>query len=336
MRLLDKVGLSFDDVVLIPQHSDIPTRKVVLLNTTLHTLLLWNPFISANMDSITGLEMAQAMARNGGLGILHRYQTSEEIISQIKELKSSDLWAVPSIGVKKEDKELLLRYKDAGADAVCIDVAHADHRMCLDITETAAKHFKTVISGNVVTKDAARRLYNAGAKVIKIGIGNGSACTTRVVTGHGVPQITALLDICPLKYEFDDLFIISDGGIRNSGDCVKALGCGADAVMIGSLFAGCDETPSFGGTKLYRGMASRQAREQFYGAHDAVPEGEAVSQVKSKGPVADVIAHLAGGVRSGLSYSGATTLEEFHRMATFMQVTHSAHIEGTPHILHRV
>jgi len=344
--MLAKMGLSFNDVTLVPQHSEIATRKTVDLSTQLGTLKLQVPLISANMDSITGLKMAMAMSEAGGLGILHRYQSSEKTIQDIRHLKTGGQLAVPSIGIKESDKDLVLVYKDAGADAICIDVAHGDHQGCDDMVAFAAKYFDNVIAGNVVTTWAAKRLFNSGANIIKVGIGSGSTCTTRMVTGHGVPQITALMDICSMKKIIPArLYVISDGGAKTSGDCVKALACGADAIMSGSLFSGCNETPDFdsqgrqtehGGSKLYRGMASRQAREQFYGNHDAVPEGEAVTSVWSRGSARATIEHLAGGIRSGLSYSGCTNLQEFQDCAIMMQVTHYSYIEGTPHYSNHV
>jgi IMP dehydrogenase len=281
------------------------------------------------------------MHRLGGLGILHRYATTETVLGWIKEIRVAGGLAIPSIGIKPADFVAALCYMEAGATAINVDIAHGDSAHMLDMVTRLAVEGIDVIAGNVATKDGALRLAKAGAKVIKVGIGPGSLCTTRIVTGHGVPQLSAIEACTSVKYYFPDVSIIAYGGIRNSGDCVKALAFGADMVMVGSLLAGTSESPGVvileqeGWVKEYRGMASRRARDSVTQTDASyTPEGESTF-VKFKGPTESLIQQLIGGMRSGLSYSGVNNLADFRRFAQYVTITGNGMAESKPHLLTR-
>lgn len=320
--ILHKKTLTFDDVLLVPQYSEIDSRSEIDTSTKIGGLKLRVPIISANMDTITGVEMAEAMGQSGGAGILHRYQKADQVVSSLRLLKEVGEPGIPSVGVQVDDKAKARTYRDFTRH-ICVDVAHGDTKATMEMVDFLRNTlgYDTVIAGNVVTLEAAKRLEKAGANVIKVGVGPGSVCTTRSVTGHGYPQFSAIMEIAGAGC-YD---VIADGGLKNSGDIVKALGAGAAAVMTGSLFAGCPET--LGGTE-YRGMASPEAQIEFRGRiSNRMAEGVAV-KVPVKSPVAVVMAELAGGVRSGFSYSGARNLQEFQECATFVKVSPNTTVEN--------
>ena len=336
-----KPALTFDDVVLVPRYSEIKSRTEVDTFSCLESsgyLMLETPIISANMSTITEADMAIAMDEAGGCGILHRYADVYQIKAWIKSIKTKGRIAIPSVGIGKEDLDKAISYLDIGAHGICVDVAYANNKYALEFIEKLANlmlnYKRTIlIGGNICTYNGAKNLVEAGCNVIKIGVGNGSNCTTRVVTGHGVPQLTALIDVHRYAQSSShDFYIISDGGLKNSGDICKAL-CFSDAVMTGSLLAGCDETPGevIDGHKTYAGMASDRAQMDFRGSvNNSAPEGIHRS-VKAKGSVKDIMTQLAGGIRSGLSYSGARNLFEFRQNAELQVVTQNGHLEGLPH-----
>lgn len=240
-----KLGLTFDDVLLVPKHSDIKSRSDIDTSCDLGKgVFLKIPIIPANMKSIIEVDMAKAVAGCGGLAILHRFMTIDEQVTMFCEAKAHGHVGV-AIGVKDDDHERLSKLVSAGCRIVCIDVAHGDSILCVDMISYVHKHYPDVllIAGNVATADGALRLVEAGADVVKVGIGPGSLCTTRIETGNGVPQLTALMEIFELrKTSYKKFKIVADGGIKNSGDIVKAL-CFSDAVMMGNVFAGTDEAP---------------------------------------------------------------------------------------------
>lgn len=329
-------ALTFDDVLLVPHYSTIESRDDVDISCDLGVIRLRVPIVSANMDTVTWDEMAMAMYRSGGLGILHRFATYEQTRAAIVKMMEAGLPTyaiVPSIGVKPGDFDLVKRYaEEFGISAICIDVAHGDTIMALDMVDACANFdslgakYDTIIAGNVATPDGALRLVEAGANVVKVGVGPGSVCTTRVVTGHGYPQLSAVMEVYSAVP--DHVAIIADGGIRTSGDVVKALAAGADAVMCGYLLAGSLEAPvlgDLGSSKLYRGSASK-------GANGNAKYVEGVDTlVPLSGPVSMVIDRLEAGIRSGLTYSGARNLRELRRVAEFVRVTHATAIENGPH-----
>ena len=470
-----KEGLTFDDVLLVPKRSPIVSRSQTSLKTKLSANIKINiPIISANMDSVTESDMASALAREGGIGIIHRFMTIEDQVKEVLRVKRSESVIIeqpytigPNSTIKEansimsekgisgllvEDndkrlcgiltrrdivfeknlntkvsslmtkdvitakvgttteqaKEILHKYKveklpiideekkifglitgkdilkiekypnaskdkkgrllvgaavgvkgdylertedllNNGADIIVVDIAHGHSDNAINTVRMIKKAFPTceLMAGNVATEKGTEDLIKAGVDAVKVGVGSGSICITRIVTGSGVPQLTAIADSAKMAKEYD-IPIISDGGTRTSGDLTKALAAGASSVMIGSMFGGTDESPGKTLTKngkkykMYRGMASfsaslgRKYRENA-GANidnddlnDIVPEG-VEAMVPYKGSVIEIIRQLVGGVRSGLSYCGAKTISEMHENAEFIKITAAGYKESQPH-----
>jgi len=467
-------GLTFDDVLLVPKRSPIVSRSQTDLRTRLSRNITLNiPIVSANMDTVTESGMAIALAREGGVGIIHRFMTIEDQVDEILRVKRSEsvmieqpytikpditvaearkamaeygvsgllveeggrlagiitrrditfeknskrkvsevmtkevitakagttidqakeilhkqrieklpviddnrrivglitskdilkmdqyphaskdkkgrLLAGAAVGVKGDYLERTEALLEAGADVLVVDIAHGHSENAINTVHMIKKAFPNceLIAGNVATGDGARDLIKAGVDAVKVGVGSGSICITRVITGSGVPQLTAVLDSVKVARDHD-VPVISDGGIRNSGDITKALAAGSSSVMVGSLFGGTDESP--GKTlvkngkkfKMYRGMASfyaslgRKYREEgpqvvdSDDLNDYVPEG-VEAMVPYKGSVVDIVRQLAGGLRSGLSYCGAKTIPEMQKNAEFIKMTSAGFIESQPH-----
>ncbi|MEE1350988.1 MAG: IMP dehydrogenase [Clostridia bacterium] len=465
-----KEGLTFDDVLLIPQASDV-TPNMIELGTRLTNKIKLNiPFMSAAMDTVTESQMAIAIAREGGIGIIHKNMTIEQQAAEVDKVKRSengvianpfslsknhtlkdadDLMATYKIsGVPivdedniligiitnrdlrfetdfskkieesmtsenlitapvgtglKEAQEILSRHKveklpivdegnhlkglitikdiekavqypnsardeqgrllagaaigvtedcldrvkalvEAGVDVVALDSAHGHSKNIIEKVKEikAAYPDLQVIAGNIATAEAAKALIEAGADCIKVGIGPGSICTTRIVAGIGVPQITAIYDVCNEAKKYG-IPVIADGGIKYSGDCVKAIAAGADVIMMGSLLAGCDESPGefeiYQGRrfKVYRGMGSLAAMEKgskdrYFqtGSKKLVPEG-VEGRVPYKGPLSDTIFQLVGGLRSGMGYCGTPTIEDLKENGQFIKITAPGLKESHPH-----
>ncbi len=344
-------GLTFDDVLLIPQYSDIEHRSDVSLKTkVLPNIELELPYIAANMDTVTEHRMAFTMAKHGALGILHRYMSIEEMLEEIKNYKElfikenlSEKPLVISIGV--HDEERIAAAYSQGIKNFCIDVAHGHHKLVKEKITNLRKQYGNevgIIGGNVASYEAALALYEWGSDCIKVGIGPGSVCTTRIKTGSGYPQLSALIAAKKAKDTYlsnkpnQERFIIADGGIKVYGDITKALATGADAVMMGSIFSGCKETPGTVWrnqdeemTKSYRGMASAKAQSEF-GIEEINEEGIALT-IKYKGSVRHILPRMTKGLRSGLSYSGARTIKELQAKAKFVKISYNAYIEGKAH-----
>ena len=468
-------GLTFDDVLIIPTRSHIISRSQTDLRTRLSRNIFLNiPLISANMDTITESGMAIALAREGGIGIIHRFMTIADQVDEVLRVKRSESvmieqpytvdhdMMVPDVrklmtnygvsGLLVEDndhklvgiitrrditfesnptkkvsdsmskdvitarkgitiekaKEILHKHRieklpvvdkkdhivglitskdilkmeqypyaskdkkgrllvgaavgvkgdflertetliDAGADVIVVDIAHGHSDNAINAVKMIKRAFPNceLIAGNVATGNGSKDLIRAGVDAVKVGVGSGSICITRVITGSGVPQVTAVVDSAKVTKDHD-IPIISDGGIRTSGDATKALAAGASSVMVGSLFGGTDESP--GKTlvkngkkfKMYRGMASfyaslgRKYREEgsqvieSEDLNDYVPEG-VEAMVGYKGSVVDIIRQLVGGLRSGLSYCGAKTIVEMQKNAKFIKITSAGQIESLPH-----
>lgn len=338
-----KTTITFDDILLQPQYSEIKSRKEVDTRSLLgddgyKRIPFKSPIISSNMDSVTETEMALRMSQLGGFGVLHRYQGVQSVIDSIHRLSEAGEYAVPSIGVKDGEFEKAMLYLAEGASAICVDVAHGNSKMSVDMVSRIHKErpYANIIAGNVATYDGFARLADAGACAIRVGVGQGSACATRVVTGHGVPSVTSILDCVKAKKKFKEVALIVDGGIRMPGDFAKAIALGGDFVMLGGLLAGTDETPGkvIDGKKVYRGMASKEARENFDAHTPKDYTAEGVSVMKPvKGPVVNVINALMGGLRSAMSYTGASTIKEYQEKARFMLISHSSFQESLPHAL---
>ena len=320
-------ALTYDDVLLVPQKSDVRSRRSPDISSRLtKSLRIDVPFVASNMDTITEKEMAIGMNSVGGVGILHRFMPIEEQVEQIKCLKEAGLKIIAaSIGVNQDFKERAEAIINAGVNLMTIDIAHGHSVSMLETLAWLKSTYPElqVIAGNVATPHATLDLIEAGADAIKVGIGPGSMCTTRVITGCGVPQLTAVA-ICSEVARTKGVPVIADGGIKTSGDIVKALAAGAETVMLGSILSGTLETPGpiRHGKKQYRGMASKSAQVSWRGEvpEGMAPEGES-TYVAIKGHVSDVVSELAGGLRSGMSYINALKIEEMQDKAQFMEMS---------------
>lgn len=340
-----RLGLTFDDVLLVPRRSSIRSRSDVSVRTRLsRNIELDVPIVAANMDTVCEVDMAIALARLGGIGMLHRFATIDHQVAMVKQVKDAGpLLVGAAIGTDRDALERAEALAAAGVDALVLDIAHGHAAHAIDALRRvkAALPSVDVIAGNVATGDGARDLIEAGADAVKVGVGPGGVCTTRLVAGVGVPQLTAIADCAGLEVP-----VIADGGIRTSGDIAKALGAGASTVMIGSMFAGTAESPgeveqtANGLVKRVRGMASFEAieaRAQRSGEtvddeyfEQRAPEG-VEGTVPYRGEVARVVASLLAGLRSGMSYSDARTIPEFWEKASFMRVTGNGVRENHPH-----
>ena len=334
-------ALTYDDVLLVPQYSDIRSRSEIDLQTYNFKL----PIISSPMDSVTESDMAIAMDKAGGLGIIHRYNDISEQVQEVIKVKKQTNKVAAAVGISGDYLERSSELIKNGCNILCLDVAHGHHilmKEALSILRKNCGDLVTIIAGNIATPQGYMDLSNWGADIIRANIGGGSICTTRVQTGHGFPGLQTVFDCRHIKESFNlKTGIIADGGIRNSGDIVKALAAGADFVMIGSLLAGTDETPGavminpenqmkF---KIYRGMASKEAQKDWKGSYSS-HEGVS-STVPYKGSVHDVLGDLERGIRSGLSYSGVRTIKQLQEKAVWIKQTNASQIEGSPHILKR-
>lgn len=333
-------GLTFDDVLLMPQHSEMNSRRSPNLESKVSkNFSLKTPIISANMDTVTGSAMAIKMAELGGLGILHRFMSPEDQVKEVKlmieKIRPLGLPVAASIGVKEEGMRRADLLADAGIDIFTIDIAHGDSVMMLEVLDYVKKKYPKidVIAGNTAMPDGVRRLIDHGADSVKVGIGPGSMCTTRIITGCGVPQLSAVA-MCVEEARKHGVPVIADGGIKTSGDIVKAFAAGAQTVMLGSMLSGCVETPGEieGGRKRYRGMASKDAQVSWRGElpKGMAAEGEA-RWVPCKGSVENIISELCGGIRSGMTYLNANNIAEINLNARFMEMTASGMMESKPH-----
>ena len=340
-----KKTLSFDDVLLVPSYSDIKSRGEVDLSVDMGgNLNLSLPIIASPMDSVSEDEMALAMADAGGISIIHRYNTIERQVELIKRVIAEHypINVGAAVGVTGDYLERAYAIRAAGVNTICVDIAHGHHTLmkeALDTLRNKFNHSLHIMAGNVATLEGFNDLADWGADSIRVGIGGGSICSTRIQTGHGVPTLQSVMDCAKSDR---DARLIADGGIKTSGDVVKALAAGADAVMLGSMLAGTDETPGcffvdkYGDGldyKVYRGMASRNAQMDWRGKSSS-PEGISTT-VRYKGPVLDVLQDLTGGIKSGFSYSGARTLSELHAKAEFIRQTLAGQSESNTHILSR-
>ncbi|MBX7232650.1 MAG: IMP dehydrogenase [Bdellovibrionales bacterium] len=330
-------ALTFDDVLLLPTKSEIRSRREPDLSTQLtKKFSLKLPFISANMDTVTEFEMAKAMDQLGGMGILHRFMSLDEQLKQVQLCKEYGLQIIgASVGVNGEAQSQIKDLVKAGIHILTLDIAHGHSIQMIEMLKWVKDNYPEleVIAGNVATPQGALDLIEAGASAIKVGIGPGSMCTTRIITGCGVPQLSAIA-LCSEVAHSHQVPVIADGGIKNSGDIMKALAAGAQSVMLGSLLAGTLESPGeiIHGKKHYRGMASRAAQNSWRGGvpEGMAPEGEA-TMIPVKGRVADVILELAGGVRSGMSYINSNAISEIIDKSSFVEMTSMGFNESRAH-----
>lgn len=359
-----KKGLTFDDVLLIPAESHVLPNEVDLSVKLADNIKLNLPFISAGMDTVTESSMAIAMALQGGMGVIHKNMSIVAQAGEVATVKGvmlsgnftraavdeeNKLLVAAAVGVTSDTFQRAQALLEAGANAIVIDTAHGHSAGVLRKIKEIREHFPkaTLIAGNVATAEGTKALFDSGVDIVKVGIGPGSICTTRIIAGVGVPQITAIYDAASVAREYGKT-IIADGGIKYSGDIVKAIAAGGNAVMLGSMFAGTTETPGQIITdgdkkyKVYRGMGSIGAMAQSHGSSDRyfqggvneanklVPEG-IEARVEYKGDVSDTIFQLIGGLRSGMGYVGARNIDELINKEQFVQMTNSGLRESHPH-----
>ncbi len=358
---LSTLGLAYDDILIIPKRSEILSREDTNLETNITKNIKINtPIISANMSSVTESDMAIEMALYGGIGFIHRFMTIDRCVEEIKKVKqyqydtekyksiskdkNGELLVGASIGVRGDYMKNAERELNAGADIIVIDIAHGHSIKAINAVKELKSEFKNnivLIIGNIATHDAAAEFIQLGVDALKVGIGPGSACSTRIVTGIGIPQITAIDEVYRAS-KTTDIPIIADGGIRNSGDIAKALACGASTVMLGNLLArtlsSAGNTIEINGElfKEYKGEASRtEMNKQFKlekrtNTDNLTPEG-VEGRIPIDGTVSDTLNRLTGGIRSSMSYTNSRTLKEFRENTEFIQITTAGFIESAPH-----
>ncbi len=340
-------GLTFDDVVLIPARSDILPTQVQTRARLTRAIELDIPIVSAAMDTVTDARLAIALAALGGLGVIHRNLMIAEQVAEVAAAKAALVRGGAAVGVSGDADERAAALVAAGVDAIFVDTAHGHSASVIRMVEKLkARHRVEVVAGNVATAEGTEELIAAGADGVKVGMGPGAICTTRVVAGAGMPQITAVFD-CAEVADRHGIPICADGGIQQSGDIAKALGAGASTVMLGGLLAGVDESPgerietAEGPFKAYRGMGSlgameaRRSRDR-YGQGDVGefskvgPEG-VEGRVRAQGPLAPLVHQLIGGLRAGMGYVGAATIEDLRTHARFVRISGAGLRESHPH-----
>jgi len=333
-----QTGLCYDDILIVPQYSEISSRhKINIKSFVGDHLTLDTPIIAAPMDTVCEADMAIAMHKQGAFGILHRYNTMEEQLEMYLEVQKAAAHCGAAIGTGEECLDRAAAIVGAGCDIICIDVAHGHHIKVKKTIAELRKMFKDnihIMTGNVATPKAFEALSEWGADSVRVGVGGGAVCSTRIVTGHGMPNFSAVM---ACSHSGGKAAIIADGGIKNSGDMVKAFAAGADAVMVGSLIAGTHEAPGEWiedkdghRCKKVRGMASAEAQSHWRGW---VSVAEGVSgQVPDKGPLELTIKQLRDGIKSGLSYSGCSDLSIFPSRAEFVMQTSLGMGESVPHL----
>ncbi len=327
-----KIALSYDDVLLVPQYSEIESRKKdVSLVVDIGKFQFSHPIIPANMKTVAGITLLKNSIARGGLSILNRIDSSLDVqCDQIKTLKfyfgdtTTSSFLAPSIGVKDSDLENAKVFADMGCKIICVDIAHGHSKHCLDMCGKVSKLFDLVIAGNVATARGARQLWDSGASVVKCGIGSGRICTTRMETGNGVPQLSAIMDVASVRRRGE--YLIADGGIVHTKDCVLAL-CFADMVMAGGMFAATEEAPGniveINGVmhKEYKGSSTYKTSHKE-GVEALVPV---------TGTFEAVLRRALEGIRSGCSYQGVTNLVDLKDSPELVQITHAGRIESGPH-----
>lgn len=334
---------TLDDIRFVPQYSDIESRSEVSLKTDLgNGIALGLPIVASPMDTVTGHQMVADISKLGGLGILHRYTSVEAQVAEIEAAKKQGATLIgAAVGTNGDYLERAGALVGSGVQVLCVDVAHGHHILMKKALGKLREKFGDglhIMAGNVATAEGFEALEAWGADSVRAGIGGGSACSTQIQTGHGLPNLITALECSRTAKRAT---VILDGGIKNAGDVVKALGLGCHAVMMGSLLAGTDSSPSVlykDATtgmlrKGYRGMASRSAQLDWRKKSSAA-EG-VVGSVPYVGSLEDFLGEMAGNIRSGLSYTGARTIPEFQKKAKFVLVSPAAHAEGKPHVLTR-
>lgn len=355
-----KRGLTYDDILLVPKYSEVKSRSTIKTNTLVSRRYgLLKPLVASCMDTVCEYKMAIKMVELGGVGCIHRFMTIDEQCEQVSKVVEyinnnhmyehwgvmyddwhSEINQIPvmsAIGVNDVDIDRAVRLVLSGVNIILIDVAHGHHINVKNMIRKLREVLPTsvdIIAGNISTKESAEDLCEWGADGLRVGIGGGSLCTTRIQTGHGVPNVTSIIDCV----EGSSVPVMADGGIRNSGDIAKALSVGADCVMLGSLLAGTKESPGKivekgNGSlyKRYRGSASLETKSAHKQSTKHV-EGES-TMIPFKGSVEYIIDKLNDGLKSALSYSGSKDIKEFHWKSEVMEITPSGMAESKPHLL---
>ena len=342
-----KDSLTFDDVSLVPQHSSVLPSETKTFNKLCDKLNLQIPLMSSAMDTVTESRMAIAISKLGGIGVIHRNLSIEKQVMEIKKVKKNNYLVGAAIGVSPEDFERAEELFKVKTDLIVIDTAHGHTQKVLNMIKKIKKKLNntTLCAGNIATGKAAKFLADSGVDIVKVGIGPGSICTTRLVAGIGVPQLSAVLEVKKALKNYKTK-IISDGGIKFSGDLAKALAAGADAIMIGSLFSGTIESPGkiikYKG-KLYKnfrgmgsvgamaaGSADRYYQKKSKNVSKYVPEG-VEGLVKFKGTVEKIVYNLIGGLKSSMGYLGAKTIKDLQKKGEFIKITKAGFYESMVH-----
>lgn len=341
------LALSYDDVLLVPQYSKLNSRNEVSLETKISEHVTLNiPLVSANMSDVTDSKMAITLANLGGLGVIPRFLPIESQAEEVKKVKDSKNLVGAAVGARSETVERAEALVNAGADILFIDVAHGHMQKNIEATTKLKQMFGNkvdIVSGNCVTFEAADALFKAGADSVKVGVGPGSICTTRIETGSGVPQITAIIDSARAARKHKK-FIIADGGVKTSGDVVKGLAAGASAIMAGSIFAGTDEAPgeliNKDGKKykVYNASTSLTEKVKHSVANRDESERHYIKQIEGvesivpyKGSLSDLIEKYTANIRSGFSYSGAENINSLWKNAKFVRITSQGLRESGAH-----
>jgi len=342
-----KEAFTFDDVTLVPQYSSVLPNETNTKTELNKNLKLNIPLLSSAMDTVTESKMAIAIARLGGLGIIHKNLNPKNQALQVKKVKKKNIIVGAAVGTNEKDIDRIYKLLESKVDLIVVDTAHGHTKKVLTIIKRIKQISKNsiVCAGNIATGKAAKFLADSGADIVKVGIGPGSICTTRLVTGIGVPQLSAVLDVKKALKNYKTK-IISDGGIKFSGDISKALAAGANAVMIGSLFAGTTESPGKNFRhkgKLYKnfrgmgsagamsaGSADRYFQKKNKNISKYVAEGvEGI--VKFKGPVNKIIYQLIGGLKSSMGYMGSKTINDLQKKSEFVKITKAGFYESMVH-----
>ena len=360
--------LTFDDVLLLPNYSDFSRSDIDLTTKITNTLSLKIPFIAAPMDTVCDSKLAIALGKLGGIGIIHRNLTVSDEAEEVKKVKAERLIVGAAIGVSKGYEERIKALVKTGLDIVVVDSAHGHTKNVITVIRHIKTHFPklTIIGGSVATYEGANMLIKEGVDALRVGMGPGSICTTRIISGMGVPQLTAIIETVRAAKK-SNIPVIADGGIKYSGDIVKALAAGASAVMMGSIFAAALEAPGDIITlkthqvparfkhilkphsneykfKQYRGMGSMGAmktgaemkvEDEFHGK-DYYKEKVLVAEgveglVPAKGPIANIVNQLIGGIKSGMFYIGVKNINELQKNGRFVKITQASLVESYPH-----
>jgi IMP dehydrogenase len=355
-----KRALTYDDILLVPKYSEIETRNSIDLSTLVSRRYgILKPYVASCMDTVCEYRMAIKMVEFGGVGCIHRFMTVEEQCEQVGKVMEyittnhmhenwgvmydnwhaeiQDIPVMAAVGVSESDVSRAESLVKCGANIILIDVAHGHHKnvknMIQKLREVLPERID-IIAGNISTEESAIDLCEWGADGLRVGIGGGSLCTTRIQTGHGVPNVTSIIDCV----KGSKVPVMADGGIRSSGDIAKALSIGADCVMLGSLLAGTKESPGKIITKgdgllckKYRGSASLETKSS-HGQSTKHVEGES-TLIPYKGSVDIIIEKLTDGIKSALSYSGSNNIKNFHLKSETVEITPSGMAESKPHLL---